>query len=124
MGGHKGYGLALAVEILAGILSGTGGARPEPGPVQNGALMVCLDPARFVPLEEFYREVDAVFEFVRSAPLAEGAQEILLPGEPEARSERERRARGIPVEEATWRQLLACAAEVGVAGVPGGAGDA
>jgi uncharacterized oxidoreductase len=124
MAGHKGYGLALVVEVLAGILSGTGAARAEPGPVQNGALMVCLDPRRFLPLEEFHRHVEALFEFVRSAPLAEGAEAILIPGEPEARSERERGARGIPVEEATWRQLVACAAEVGVAANPGGAGHA
>lgn len=124
MGGHKGYGLALAVEILAGILSGTGAARPEPGPVQNGALMVCLDPARFLPREEFHRQVEALFEFVRSAPRAEGAEEVLIPGEPEARSERERLAHGIPVDETTWRQLLACAAEVGAAVEGTGAGDA
>jgi uncharacterized oxidoreductase len=111
---HKGYGLALAVEILAGILSGTGAARPTPGPVQNGTLIICLDPARFLPLAEFHRQVAALFEFVRSAPLAAGAKEILIPGEPEARLEQERRAAGVPLDDETWRQLLECAAEVGV----------
>jgi uncharacterized oxidoreductase len=113
-GGHKGYGLALAVEILGGILSGTGAARPERGPVQNGTLIVCLDPSRFLPLEEFHRQVERLFDFVRSAPPAAGAAEILIPGEPEARAERERRASGIPIDEETWRQIAACAAEVDV----------
>jgi uncharacterized oxidoreductase len=111
---HKGYGLALAVEILAGILSGTGAARAIPGPVQNGTLIVCLDPARFLPMAEFHRQVAELFDFVRSAPLASGAKEILIPGEPEARMERERRAAGVSVDDETWRQLLECAAEVGV----------
>ncbi len=115
-GEHKGYGLGLAVEILGGILSGTGAARPEPGPVQNGTLMLCLDPARFLPPADFHRQVAALFDFVRSAPLAAGAKEILIPGEPEARTERERRLHGIPLDDETWRQLRACAEEVGVAG--------
>ena len=113
-GEHKGYGLSLAVEMLAGILSGTGAARPERGPIRNGTLMICLDVARFVPLEDFHAQVAALFEFVRSAPLAEGAREILIPGEPEERTERDRRAHGIPIEDATWRQIVACATARGV----------
>ena len=111
---HKGYGLALAIEILAGILSGTGAARATPGPVQNGTLIMCLDPARFLPMAEFHRQVAELFEFVRSAPLAPGAKEILIPGEPEARTERERRAGGVPLDDETWRQLQECAAEARV----------
>ena len=57
--------------------------------------------------------------FVRSAPLAAGAREILIPGEPEARMTRERRTAGVPVEDETWRQIAECAREAGVS--PGGA---
>jgi uncharacterized oxidoreductase len=113
-GEQKGYGLSLAVEILGGILSGTGPARPTPGPLHNGTLMMCLDPARFLPLEEFHAQVATLFAFVRSAPLAAGAKEILIPGEPEARAEEERRAHGVPLDEETWRQIAVCAAEVDV----------
>ncbi|MBI1736051.1 MAG: Ldh family oxidoreductase [Candidatus Rokubacteria bacterium] len=115
MGQHKGYGLSLAIEIIAGILSGTGAARPERGAVQNGTLFMCLDVQRFVPVDDFHAEVARLFEFTRSAPLAAGAKEILVPGEPEARTSDERRARGVPVEDETWRQLQECAAEIGVA---------
>jgi uncharacterized oxidoreductase len=113
-GEHKGYGLSLAIEVLAGVLSGTGAARPDRGPLQNGTLIMCLDPDRFVARDAFDREIGGLFGFVRSAPLAAGAREILVPGEPEARTERERRARGIPVEDETWRQIRECATEVGV----------
>jgi len=114
MGAHKGFALSLAVEILGGILSGTGAARPQRGAVQNGTLMMCLDVTRFLPLEEFHGQVDTLFGFVRSAPLAAGSEEILVPGEPEARMERDRRARGVPLDDETWRQVTACAAEVNV----------
>jgi len=106
--GHKGYGLSLAIEILAGILSGTGAASARKEVFANGTLIVCLDPARFVPLADFHRQVADLFAFVRAAPLAAGAKEILLPGEPEARTERARRAAGVPIEDETWRQITEC----------------
>ena len=113
-GGHKGYGLSLAVEILAGILSGAGAASGEKSVFRNGTLIVCLDPARFMPAAEFHAQVAALGDWVRSAPLAAGSKEILIPGEPEARSERERRANGIPVDDATWKQIQEVAAEAGL----------
>jgi hydroxycarboxylate dehydrogenase B len=105
---HKGYGLALVVEILAGILSGTGAARPEQAPMHNGTFMLVIDTERFVPLASFHQQVGDLFAFMRSAPLAAGAKEILVPGEPEARTEAERRANGIFVEDETWAQIQAC----------------
>ena len=113
-GGHKGYGLSLAVEILAGILSGTGAASAARGPFANGTLMLCLDPGRFLAPGDFHAQVADLLGYARSAPLAAGAKEILVPGEPEARTERERRARGVPLDDETWRQIRACAVEAGV----------
>ena len=114
-GDHKGFGLSLAVEILGGILSGTGAAGPGSVPFRNGTLMLCLDVERFLPLAEFHRQVAAHVDFVKATPLAAGAKEIVIPGEPEERLARERRASGISVDEETWRQIQACAAERGVA---------
>jgi uncharacterized oxidoreductase len=51
---------------------------------------------------------------VKSAPLAQGSTEILIPGEPEARLEAERRRTGIPIEDQTWGQIETTAAELGV----------
>jgi uncharacterized oxidoreductase len=107
MGEHKGFGLSLAVEILAGILSGTGAAQEKAGPVRNGTMMLVIDPQRFLPLESFHRQVAELFAWVKSAPLAQGSKGIMIPGEPEARTEAERRANGIFVEDETWAQIEA-----------------
>jgi hydroxycarboxylate dehydrogenase B len=113
-GGHKGYGLSLAVEILAGILSGAGAASGQPSVFRNGTLIICLDPTRFLPAAELHAQVAALTDWVRATPLAAGAKEILVPGEPEARTERERRADGIPIEDTTWSQITECAKEAGI----------
>jgi uncharacterized oxidoreductase len=114
VGEHKGYGLALAVEILGGILSGTGAAGPGPGLFANGTLILCLDVQRFLPRADFARQVEALFGWARSAPLAAGAREILVPGEPEARLEALRRTEGIPVDAETWRQIRSVAETLGI----------
>ena len=85
-----------------------------PGVFANGTLMICLDVERFLPLPEFHRQVASLFGWVKSAPLAQGATEILIPGEPEARLEAERRRDGIPIEDQTWTQIETTAAELGV----------
>ncbi len=115
-GEHKGYGMSLAVELLGGILSGTGAASAGPGVFANGTLMICLDVERFIPLPEFRQQVATFFAWVKTAPRAPGTTEILIPGEPEARLEAERRRDGIPIEDETWRQIETLAAELGAKG--------
>jgi uncharacterized oxidoreductase len=114
VGGHKGTALGLVVEVLGGILSGEGAIGPRSGPVHNGTFILLLEVARFLPLVEFGRQVDELVGWVKSADPAPGVQEVLVPGEPEARAERERRQHGIPVEEETWRQIQEIAADLGV----------
>jgi uncharacterized oxidoreductase len=114
VGAHKGTALGLVVEVLAGILSGEGAISDRPGPVHNGIFILLMEVARFLPLVEFTREVTDLVSWVKSSPPAPGAAEILIPGEPEARSEAERRADGVPVEDETWRQIEVIAAELRV----------
>jgi hydroxycarboxylate dehydrogenase B len=104
-GGHKGFALSLACDILAGAISGAGCSRPDTNRVGNSFLAVVIEVAQFRDRAAFDQDVDQLVSYVKSSKLAEGFTEILIPGEPE-RKERERREKnGIPVDDETWRQL-------------------
>ena len=115
VGGHKGYSLALMVEVLGGIMARAGHSRENPGPVMNGIFMVVVDIARFVSPQHFRSEVDDLIRYLKTSPVAPGVSEIMYPGEPEARAEAERRQKGIFVEEETWGQIAQAARNLGVA---------
>jgi uncharacterized oxidoreductase len=112
--GHKGFGLSLATDILAGAISGAGCSRPSTTRVGNSFTATLLDPAQFRDRGAFDQDVDQLVDYVKSSKLAEGFSEILIPGEPE-RKERERRERdGISVDDETWRQIRETAERYGV----------
>ena len=111
--GHKGYGLNIAIELLAGVLSGNGTIGKDQR-LSNGVLLIILDIARFLPLEEFYKESDTFIAHVKSSPPKEGFDEILMPGEIEAKVRRQRTEEGIFVEDETWNQICDWAKKLGV----------
>ncbi len=117
---HKGYGLGIAVEVLAGILGRAGYARDPVPPYNNGLLIVVVDIARFLPLEEFAAEVRDLIRYAKSCPRQSGVVEILYPGEQAARTRRRRLREGIDLEAETWTRLCAIAHDRGVQ-VPEGA---
>ena len=104
-GGHKGYCLAVMIDVLAGILTRAGYSRPNPGPIRNGIFIVVVDIARFVGPETFQTEVDDLIGYLKSSPTVPGVDEILTPGEPELRIEAERQRAGVFVEDQTWGQI-------------------
>jgi uncharacterized oxidoreductase len=115
-GGHKGYALSLAVEVLAGILSGAGFSRPGPGPNElNGMFILALDVAWFLPPDEFRSKVDELTTYVKSARPLPGGRPVQIPGEPD-REEAARRSReGIPLNEKTWAKVAGVLADLGLA---------
>jgi hydroxycarboxylate dehydrogenase B len=106
---HKGFGLALMADILAGALSGAGCSRPDATRVANGFLVLVLDIRQFRDRQAFDKDVDQLVEYVKSSELAPGFTEILIPGEPEVRERAQRKEAGIPIAEETWRQIVATA---------------
>ena len=112
--GHKGYALALMIDILGGALSGAGCSGSGNTRLQNGILMIVLDIANFTPLDDFYNHVDGLVAHVKASPTAPGFEEILTPGEIEARQTELRLREGIPIDDETWRQIQETAAEVGI----------
>jgi hydroxycarboxylate dehydrogenase B len=105
-GGHKGYGLGIVAELLAGAFTGSGCSKPDAPRLLNGMLTIILDPERIPTDVEFADEVQRFIQFVKSSRTASANDEILMPGEPEQRTCKRRIADGIPLDENTWNQIL------------------
>jgi uncharacterized oxidoreductase len=104
-GGHKGFGLAMLVDALAGGLSGAG-CCTDPGAPKagktDGVFIVAVKIAAFQGLIDFRETMGRLIRHVKSSPPSEDATEVLVPGELEAKTRRRRLLEGIPVEPATW----------------------
>jgi len=121
LGGHKGYGLGVMVDILSGVLNGAvygnlfERSDMKERKVQNaGHYLAAIDPSRFRPIEEFKRDMDDMLEALKTAPRAEGQERIYVAGEPEFESERRRRKDGIPLAPVLVAQCATIARDLGV----------
>ena len=114
--GHKGYSLALLSDFLGGILTGAGGPSLPGTILGNGVLFVLLNIDAFRPLAEFFADGSQIADRIKSTRPAPGFDEVLLPGEPEARSAQTRQENGIPLDDNTWSQIVRAALKLGVAG--------
>ena len=109
-GGHKGFGLGILAEVLAGALTGNSCSNPAKADrLTNGMLAILLNPAVFQNEQEFAAEVNRFIEYVRSSKKISPESEILMPGEIEDRNRARRRRDGIDLDEKTWGQILATA---------------
>lgn len=109
-GGHKGYALAVAVELLSQALTGAD-AHAEGnlgGDIygRSGSLFIGIDAGIFRPREDYAKTVDSILDRIKSVPPAPGFAEVLIPGEPELRARAQREAEGIQVAESTWQSIV------------------
>ena len=112
--GHKGYALAVMVDVLSGALSGAGCSHSSTCRLGNAMFFTVIDIEKFLPREEFLEHVRVLQEHIQASPPAPGFREVMMPGEPELREEERRRREGITIDEETWRQFEACARTLGV----------
>jgi LDH2 family malate/lactate/ureidoglycolate dehydrogenase len=103
IGGYKGSGLSMLMDVLGGVFSGAGFGgsvadqyKVYDRPQDVGHFFLVMRAGLFVPEAEFRDRMDTLMQRVRDCPKAEGFSEILIPGEPETRYEAERRRTGIP----------------------------
>jgi LDH2 family malate/lactate/ureidoglycolate dehydrogenase len=121
-GAHKGFGLGLLVELMAGVLAGSSYGHTEhtasplhgDARIAKGFTLIAVDPSRFLPIDEFRRRVDELVVEIRASARAEGVDRIWLPGEPEHERRIEREREGIPLPPALVGELDGFAAELGV----------
>ena len=120
MAGHKGYAIAVLMDVLTGVLSGSAIGSEVAGPYQaerrggNGQLMLALDVARFLDPTAFAERVERLVADVKGAPLADGADEILVPGELEDRAAARAEREGVTLPARTRSELWRLAGELGV----------
>lgn len=120
LGGYKGYGLAMMVEILCAVLGGgamaneLGGIRFTDKPVRVSHAYVAIDIARFMPPEEFHARMRKLIDIMKATPPAKGYDEVLVAGEPEKRIEAQRLAEGIAIPDGNWNDLVEAATRLGV----------
>jgi uncharacterized oxidoreductase len=112
--GHKGFGMAMVVEILSGILMRGGFGGQGAQRFSNSTCIVVIDISAFVEPSEFHAEIDDLLAYVKSAPTAPGVAAIMYPGEPEAIAQQQREREGIALDEETWQPILALARELGI----------
>lgn len=112
VGGPKGYGLGLVVDVLCGLLAG---ARPSPDigplydrfdePMRLGHTMVAIDVSTMMDPDEFRTRVGEYVDRLKAVPTQDGVEEVLLPGELEARTRQENERDGVPLSQATLASL-------------------
>lgn len=100
-GGHKGYGLSLAISILAGCVVG----QAAPGNARHGVFAFAVNPGAFAERESVLEAVGAQLERMRSTPVREGFGEVQVPGDFE-RANREAQAQALQIDDAAWESML------------------
>ncbi len=120
LGGYKGSGLGMMVEILSAVLSGgamsseVGGLHIMDRRMGTSQSFLAIDVARFLPLDEFQSRMEHLVRTVKSTLPAQGYDEVLVAGDPEWRAEERRLRDGIPIEAGVWERLTSLAAQAGV----------
>lgn len=118
-GEHKGYGIALMIDILSGILGG-GAYGPHLGPLWNnsetyqnlGFFLLAIDIASFRDIEDFKAQIDQMIDEIKASKSAPDTDEILVPGEIELRNEEYNREHGILVGSGVLHDLEALRREL------------
>jgi LDH2 family malate/lactate/ureidoglycolate dehydrogenase len=110
-GGHKGYALSLFAVLTAGL----GGFFQAESWKMQGVTIQAINPEAFLERSEYEGRVRAFLTALKGTRKAEGAADILYPGEPEQRALAERSVRGIEVPETIWSQLREGAEKLGLA---------
>jgi LDH2 family malate/lactate/ureidoglycolate dehydrogenase len=120
MAEHKGYAIAAMVDMLSGVLTGSGFLSAVHSPYKTaeksncGHLMIAMNIAAFQPLAEFNRRMERFIAEIKSVPLAKGYDEVFYPGEIEAGNDARNRKEGLLFPDDTLADLRRIAKETGL----------
>lgn len=111
-GGHKGYALAVIADLLSGPM--TGADDYQGSAMDTGLFLFAVSQTAFRPEPEYADAVERLAARITSVPAAPGFSEVVLPGDPEARTREERERTGIPISDETWREVSEIAEGLGL----------
>lgn len=114
-GEHKGYGLAVACELLGGALTGGGTWHRAPDAARaviNGMLSIVIDPAKLGTQAAFEQEAQAFMDWLKQGPVGPGFDAVRVAGEPERETRAQREREGIVIDDQTWAEIEAAAAKL------------
>ncbi len=114
VGAHKGSGLSIVTDLLAGAISTGRSSDPDDPILRNNMLSIYIDPAVYDPEGAVLREARRFIDWVKASPASDPEQPVLAPGEIERRTRAARRAGGIPIDDKSWGDLVAAAQSTGV----------
>ncbi len=112
LGGAKGYGMSIVIDIISGLLTGSSYGKDIKSmfldftkPMGVGNFMVAIKVESFMPVDEFKEKVDGYIKMIKGSKRAKGVDEILLPGERSYRTMCKRLKEGVPLGEGALRAL-------------------
>jgi len=118
LGGYKGYGLGLIVDIFSGVLSGANFGLSITNPLYNmnhipnlGNFIMAIDINHITPMMDFKKRVNELIEEIKSSKKLSSVSEIFVPGEIEFREENKRLKEGIPINAKSYETLKKIANE-------------
>ncbi len=107
--GHKGFGLAVMIDAIAGGLSWAGCSQQSPTRGASGIVMFAINISDFIDLVDYEQEIEYLVEWVKSSARMPGIDELYVPGDFEQRNREKRIKEGIPIEQPTWDRLIEAA---------------
>ena len=114
VGGHKGSGLSIVTDLLAGAVSTGRSSDPDDAVLRNNMLSIYIAPAVYAPDGAVLAEARRFIDWVKASPPLDPAQPVLAPGEVERRTRAARLAGGVPIDDKTWADLAEAGASVGL----------
>ena len=120
MAEHKGYAIAAMVDMMSGVLTGSGFLSKVASPYKTaeksncGHFMIAMNIEAFQPLSEFGARMEQWVQEIKSVPTAQGFDEVFYPGEIESRNDKKNRAEGLSLPDDTLADLKRIAQETGL----------
>jgi hydroxycarboxylate dehydrogenase B len=114
IGAHKGSGLSIVTDLLAGALSTGRSSDPNDTVLRNNMLSIYIAPAVYAPDGAVAREAARFVDWVKASPPRHRGEPVLAPGDVERRTRTERLRAGVPIDDKTWSDLLDAASSVGI----------